>query len=146
MLALKNGMPSARLIAARHTAIHDATSGDLRVPRAGVYEIWLMGSVRGAVDLYLDEQLAGGARHSLQNHGGFTSLGEVELSRGAYRARLDLGGADLHPGSGGFPRPEAGPLLFTPREGSGGLVSVPLEEAERLCGRSWDWIEAVEGS
>lgn len=145
LLALENGMSGVRLVAARKPPIHDATDGNLSIPRDGLYEAWLMGSVRGAVDLYLEDQLAGSARHSLQNDGGFTLLGEVQLSRGVYRARLDFGGADLHPGSGGFPRPETGPLLFTPRDGTGGLVSVPLEEAERLCGRSWDWIEAVEG-
>ncbi|HEX2096983.1 MAG TPA: hypothetical protein VHF50_06400 [Solirubrobacterales bacterium] len=145
LLALNNGMQAVRLLAARHAPIYDATSGDFSVPDDGTYEAWLMGSVRGAVDLYVDEERVGGARHSLQNHGGFVPLGEVELSRGNHGVHLDFGGADLHPGSGGFPRPEAGPLLFTPAdEQVGELVSVPIEEAERLCGEPWDWIEAVD--
>jgi hypothetical protein len=144
LLALKNWMRGVRIVAARHAPALDASSGSLRVPRGGVYEAWLMGSVRGAVDLYLDGQLAGSARHVLSNEGGFVPLGEVELDRGVYAARLDFGGADPHPGSGGFPRPETGPLLFAPRgERTGRIVSVPLERAERLCGRPWDWIEAV---
>lgn len=144
LLALNNGAKDVRLLAARHAPVLDATSGSLRVPRAGVYEAWLMGSVRGAVDLYLDDQLVGSARHVLSNDGGFVPLGEVELSRATYRARLDFGGADLHPGSGGFPRPEAGPLLFAAvDERAGGLVAVPLEDAGRLCGRPWDWLEAL---
>jgi hypothetical protein len=145
LLALDNGMPSGRLLAARHAPVLDATDGELRVPRAGAYEAWLRGSVRGAVDLYLDDQPVGGARHVLNNEGGFVPLGEIELDRGAYRARLEFGGADLHPGSAGFPRPPTGPLLFTlAAERTGRLVSVPIEEAERLCGKPWDWIEAVE--
>lgn len=145
LLLLNNGAQQVRMLAARHAPVYDATSGDLRLPADGTYEAWLMGSVRGAVDLYVDEQRVGGARHSLQNHGGFVSLGEVELSRGDHGVRLDFRGADLHPGSGGFPRPETGPLLFTPVDRSAGeLVSVPIEEADRLCGETWDWIEAVD--
>jgi len=146
LLALDNGAKEVRMLAARHAPVLDASSGSLRVPRGGIYEAWLMGSVRGAVDLYLDGQLAGGARHVLSNDGGFVPLGEVELDRGVYAVRLDLGGADLHPGSGGFPRPEAGPLLFSPASGRAGtLVSVPIAQAERLCGKPWDWAEAVAG-
>jgi hypothetical protein len=60
---------------------------------------------------------------------------------------LRFGGADLHPGSGGFPRPGTGPLLFAPAGDSAGrLVSVPVAESQRLCGKPWDWIEAVSGS
>ena len=144
LLMLNNGAPAAQLLAARHAPVLDATDGSLRVPRAGEYEAWLLGSVRGAVDLYLNGSLAGGARHSLQNNGGFVSLGEVELDRGGYDVRLEFGGADLHPGSGGFPRPETGPLLFAPAgEEAGELVPVSLEDAESLCGKPWDWIEAV---
>ncbi|HYP55812.1 MAG TPA: hypothetical protein VEQ41_05870 [Solirubrobacterales bacterium] len=145
LVLLNNGARGVRMLAARHAPVYDATSGNLRVASDGPYEAWLMGSVRGAVDLYVDEERVGGARHSLQNHGGFVSLGEVELSAGSHGVRLDFGGADLHPGSGGFPRPEAGPLLFTPAtDGPGELISVPVEDADRLCGKEWDWIEAVE--
>ncbi len=62
--------------------------------------------------------------------GGFIDLGEVRLDAGPHSAGLSFGGADLHAGSGGFPRPEAGPLLFEPAGAeAGGLVSVPPAEA-----------------
>jgi hypothetical protein len=58
--------------------------------------------------------------------------------------KLHFDGADLHPGSGGFPRPETGPLLFSPAgDEAGELVSVPIAESSRLCGKRWDWIEAL---
>jgi len=82
----------------------------------------------------------------INNEGGYVYLGQIHLGPGRNEAELRFGGADLHPGSGGFPRPETGPLVFAPAdEEEGELVSVPLEEAESLCGQPWDWIEAVGG-
>jgi hypothetical protein len=133
---------ATRLIAARSTPFYDATDGNLSVPR-GRYEAWLGGSVRGAVSLYVDGREVGAARQQLENEGGLIPLGEASLAAGSHRAELRFGGADLHPGSGGFPRPETGPLLFAPAGAqTGSLVSVPLAGAGRLCGRAWDWIEA----
>ncbi|MEX0973684.1 MAG: hypothetical protein WDZ46_10575 [Solirubrobacterales bacterium] len=149
LLALSNqlGQPAAsiRLVAAPRAPVHDATDGRFAVPRAGRYDAWLKGSVRGSVELLVDGSEVGAARHEFNNDGGYIYLGETTLGRGAHRAELRFGGADLHPGSGGFPRPETGPLLFAPvaTEAAGALVSVPVDEADRLCGGRWDWIEAV---
>jgi hypothetical protein len=143
-LALLHHMTGVRLLAARHAPVYDATSGTLRVPRAGRYVAWLKGSVRGNVELLVDGRRIGEARQQLENDGGFVELGEASLAAGAHRVELRFGGADLHPGSGGFPRPETGPLLFAPAgDEAGELVSVPLAASRRLCGRPWDWIEAV---
>jgi hypothetical protein len=144
LLALQHHVPGARLLAAAHAPIYNATDGNLTVPRAGAYEAWLKGSARGAISLYVDGRKIGEVRQQLQNDGGWLELGETRLSAGAHHAELRFGGADLHPGSGGFPRPETGPLLFTPAgDEAGRLVSVPIEESNRLCGKPWDWIEAV---
>ena len=138
------GFAGARLVAARHQPVYNATSGSFEVPRAGRYTAWLGGSVRGSVSLEVDEHEVGSARHVLNEDGGFIELGDVRLAAGAHGAGLSFGGADLHPGSGGFPRPEAGPLLLVPAGAEvGGLVSVPPAEASRLCGRPWDWIETI---
>ena len=144
VLALEHGMSDVRLIAARHAPVYDATDGTLTVPRAGSYRAWLKGSVRGSVALYVDGGKVGEARQQLENDGGFVELGEARLGAGRHEVELRFGGADLHPGSGGFPRPETGPLLFSPAgDEAGALVSVPVAESSRLCGRPWDWIEAV---
>lgn len=144
LLLLQKTQGRVRYVAARHAPVYGAGEGTLRLPRAGEYEAWLGGSVRGAVKLLVDGRETGEARQQLQNDGGFVPLGRTRLSSGAHEVRLDFGGADLHPGSGGFPRPETGPLLFAPADaGAGRLVSVPIDEARRLCGKPWDWIEAV---
>lgn len=137
---------ASRLLAARHAPVYDATDGSFAVPRPGRYTAWLEGSVRGSVSLYVDGGKIGEARQRIENDGGFIELGTTRLDAGGHKAQLRFGGADLHPGSGGFPRPVTGPLLFSPTDPeSGGLVSVPLEESQRLCGSEWDWIEVVGG-
>jgi hypothetical protein len=149
LLALSNqlGYPASniRLAGAPHAAVYDATGGELRVPRAGEYAAWLKGSVHGSIELLVDGRRTGAARHQLQNEGGFIPLGEDRLSKGSHRVELRFGGADLHPGSGGFPRPETGPLLFVPAGAAAAapIVTVPASGARRFCGRRWDWIEAV---
>lgn len=144
LLALQNQMKNVRLVAARHAPLYDATSGALQLPRGGDYTAWLKGSVRGSVELFVDGEKIGEARHDLENDRGFIELGQARLSKGAHHVELHLGGADLHPGSGGFPRPEVGPLLFVPSgQEAGELVAVSVEDSDRLCGKPWDWIEAV---
>jgi hypothetical protein len=142
LLAIQHGATDVHLIAARHVPVYDATDGNLEVPSAGRYTAWLEGSVRGNVELFVDGRKIGEARHRIENEGGFIELGTTQLAPGHHRAELRFGGADLHPGSGGFPRTPTGPLLFAPAGSeSGELVSVPLEESNRLCGQPWDWIE-----
>jgi hypothetical protein len=141
--AESQGRAGARMIAARHAPLSDATDGGFEVPRPGRYAAWLKGSVRGADELYVDGRRVGEVRHEINNEGGYMLMGETRLDAGAHEAELRFGGADLHPGSGGFPRPEVGPLLFAPVGEEGGeIVSIPVEEAESLCGQRWDWIEA----
>ncbi|HEY2334880.1 MAG TPA: hypothetical protein VGH58_07740 [Solirubrobacterales bacterium] len=143
-LALLHRLPGAHLVAARHAPVYDATDGTLELPRAGRYAAWLLGSVRGDVELWIDGHKTGEARQQLENEGSFVELGESQLGGGTHEVELRFGGADLHPGSGGFPRPATGPLLFSPAgEAPGELVTVPIEGSRRLCGKPWDWIEAV---
>lgn len=144
LLSLENSHSRVRLVAAHHAPVFDATEGPFEVPRPGDYTAWLGGSVRGSVELFVDGSKVGEARHELENEGSFIELGQAHLDAGSHTAELRFGGADLHPGSGGFPRPPTGPLLFSPAgQESGALVSVPVGEADRLCGKPWDWVEAI---
>jgi hypothetical protein len=146
LLALQHGATGVRMLAARHAPVLDATSGALQVPRAGVYEAWLEGSVPVEVELLVDGRRFGEARNVLNNQGGFIALGDGRLGAGTHRAELRFGGPDLHPGSG--ESPETGPLLFAPAPDgaaaeAGEIVSVPIDDSQLLCGKRWDWIEAV---
>jgi hypothetical protein len=147
-LALLHHVPNPRLLAARHAPVYDATDGSFELARSGRYAAWLEGSVRSSVELFVDGRRIGEARHVLNNEGGFIELGETRLAAGPHRAELRFGGPDLHPGSasGGLAEPATGPLLFSAAgERARGLLAVPVGDSSRLCGRPWDWIEAVEG-
>ena len=140
--------PGARLLAAPHAPLYGASQGPFRLPRAGIYEAWLGGSVRSEVELSVDGRRFGAARHVLSEDGGFIALGSARLAAGAHRAALRFGGPDLDPGSapGGLAPPPTGALLFTPaRRRPPQLVSVSSSQAGRLCGHRWDWIELPSG-
>lgn len=111
------------------------------VPRRDRYEIWLRGSLRPRAELVVDGRAVGEVRHRLENEGGYVRLASASLGRGRHRIELRIGGADLHPGSGGSAGP-VGPLsLSAGGAASSRLVRVPASSYERLCGRRWDWIE-----
>ncbi len=101
----------------------DATEGRLRLPDDGLYEAWLAGSVRGSATLLVDGREVGETRHELESDADFIPLGRAHLDKGVHETRLELGGADLHPGSGGVSSGEADPLLFTPAGALGSLSS-----------------------
>jgi hypothetical protein len=115
----------------------------IRVPRAASYEIWLGGSVRPEVDLVVDGTQVGQVRDELNNFGEYVDLGRVPLSAGPHTVEIRFAGADLHPGSGGDPGP-IGPLVLSPQDAADTRISYfRSSEASRLCGRPWDWIEAI---
>jgi hypothetical protein len=110
------------------------------IPREGEYEAWLLGSVRGEARLFADGEEVGAARHELNHEGGYVPLGTAELPAGEVELRVELGEADLHPGSGG-PQAGLGVVVLARASGPAEPISVPAEDAERLCGHRWDWIE-----
>jgi hypothetical protein len=115
----------------------------VRVDRAAEYEIWLGGSLRPAAELLVDGHPAGEVRHQLNNFGQYMRLGTATLAPGSHRIELRIGGADLHPGSGGSAG-AIGPLVLSSTEAaSTRLISVPAADARSLCGQPWDWIEVA---
>lgn len=140
--------PGSRLLAARHAPVYDATAGSLRLPRDGTYVAWLKtetgsaGSMGGRVALTIDGEPVGEMRNVLENDGSFVNFDPQRLTKGYHQVKLQFPGADLHPGSGvqhGGLR-----LLFAPVSNERGeLISVPANEANRLCGKRWDWIETI---
>jgi hypothetical protein len=114
---------------------------DFSLPQAGRYAVWLGGSFRGRLRLYLDGRLVAEARNRLRP-AGYEPLGAATLRAGVHRLMLRYGGADLHPGSGGY-QFGLGPFVLT--RGSDGLPVryVPSARARTLCGRYLDWIEAL---
>ena len=101
----------------------------------------MKGSVRGAATLLLDGEPAAEVRHELNNAGLYTSLGTMDPVRGrGLELRLDLGGADLHPGSAPDGT-EPGRIVVRRPAPAAALRRVPATGARVLCRAAWDWIE-----
>jgi hypothetical protein len=101
--------------------------------------------VRPEVDLSVDGRRVGSVRQFLNNVGEYVPFGDVDLSRGTHNISITVHGSDLHPGSGGAAQP-IGPLALTDQDAADARISYfPASRAHRLCGRRWDWIEAVSG-
>jgi hypothetical protein len=115
---------------------------DVDVPERGTYEVWLGGSLRPAATLSVDGRPLGTLRQQLNAPGSYLDFGSLQLSRGNHAFALSLGGPDLHPGSAGSDG-LLGPLVVSPVRGGSRLVHVDPSRARSLCGRGWDWIEAV---
>jgi hypothetical protein len=108
---------------------------------AGRFRVWIQGSFGRPVEAWVDGERIGSA-DEIDGPGQWEEVGTVRLDAGSHDLRLRRPGFSLAPGNGvdGV----LGPLALEPLERPG-LVSVPPAEAERLCGREWDWIELVEG-
>ncbi len=114
------------------------------VPAPGDYEFWLGGSVLSGVELRVDGERAGSVRHEINNTGQYILLGDASLEPGAHSVQMRFQGADLHPGSGGKPFP-IGPLIVSQSGAADSqIVRVPADDAGQLCGKPWDWIEAIQ--
>lgn len=120
--------------------------GAIDVPRGGRWVAWLGGSFSRGFEVGIDGHRVGEARWRLNNLGQYARLGEVELTKGRHLVTLEHAGRGLHPGSGS--RLEGlGPFSLEPAGARTRLVEVrPDQAAQRLCGKSIDWIEAVTTS
>lgn len=118
----------------------------VEIARPGSYELWLEGSLRPAVETFVDGRPAGSVRHRLNNLGQYVSLGSARLDPGEHEVEIRIAGADLAPGSGGV-ADVVGPLVLSGGEAADTrLVRVDAASPERLCGREWDWIELAKQS
>jgi hypothetical protein len=98
------------------------------------------------VDVSVDGRRVTSMRQFLNNSGEYVPFGTVHLTAGTHTISMTFHGADLHPGSGGPAQP-IGPLALTDQDAAAARVSYfPADQADRLCGRAWDWIEAVQGA
>jgi hypothetical protein len=83
------------------------------VPRAGRYELWVGGSIRGELTGLVDGRPIGQIRHQLNHEGQYSSLGEVDLGAGRHSVTATHDLSAVKPGEGGEPW-AFGPLLVTP--------------------------------
>lgn len=142
-------LPAGWLPTTSPGAVVPAGSGtlalDATVPTSGVYRLWLGGSFRRRVTLTVDGQPAGSIKHHLNNAGQYTGFGTVPLTAGSHRVILRYDGSNLSPGAGNG-QFGMGPFVIAADSPAGDAVSfVDPTQARSLCGRSFDWVEALSG-
>jgi hypothetical protein len=142
--------PDGRIAAAeRHPAIVAPVTGvDETVPidvtLGGGYEVWLGGSVKGSVDVWVDGRKLTTLRHRLDHPGHLTPLGFVELAPGRHELGFDFSRRGVRPGEGGIGFP-AGPVALSVTGSDVPVTTVSSQDARSLCDRQLDWVEALEG-
>lgn len=110
---------------------------------AGEYSLWLSRSFAGQVTLLVDGRTVGARRHRLEHPGQFLEFGHVALTRGRHDVILRYSGADWHPGSAADFETPVERVVFAQTTADVPVSVVTPGRAGELCGRSFDWIEAI---
>ncbi|HEY0317587.1 MAG TPA: hypothetical protein VGC49_04765 [Solirubrobacterales bacterium] len=118
--------------------------GSFSVPSRGSYGVWLGGSSRGDVEIEIDGTPVGTGGPELDHAGEYRQLGELALAPGRHTIALTYSDpSPLAPGGGGE-RFALGPLVVSAATAAAAKVDlVSPSQAESLCGRPLDWIEAL---
>ena len=122
-----------------------SASADFAAHTAAIYGVWVGGSFKAGVEVWVDGLRVGGRRDQLNWPDTFSALGSVRLGPGRHTLRFRYSGPDLRPGSGGTPPFGVGPLALSSATGDSPITYVRPADARSLCGKSLDWVEALRG-
>ncbi len=120
-----------------------AVNGRAIVPRDTTYGIWLGGTFKSGLRVFVDGKPVASARGVLEWEP-FVRVGQVRLSAGTvHQVRIVYDAPSLlHAGSGGF-ESGFGPLVLSDESGREPVTFLPPARARSLCGRYLDWVEAL---
>ncbi len=125
---------------------HDGrTSFTLTAPQAGVWRVWVGGSVLGHLRVSLDGHAVGSDRHQLDASVGWLRFDARRLAAGSHRVTLVYARGTWRPGRGttGGQLP-LGPVALS-LETQPPLVRIPAAQVDRLCdGRTYDWLDTFK--
>jgi hypothetical protein len=115
-----------------------------RVPRTGVWNVWIQGEVMPLVRVAVDGRhigsLAGEVSGNAFNPDTMVPL-PVTLTAGPHRLTISRGGLTSVPGNGGSDLLHA--ILIAPAGAQEQARVTPLPRWRSLCGRRFDWIEVT---
>jgi hypothetical protein len=112
------------------------------LPADGVYTAWIAGDWFGLASVSIDGHTVGSLREELNWPGLYTDLGSTPLAAGRHEVTIRYERGGWRPGSGGTPF-AFGPVALSPVDSREPVIRVSPSRASTLCGRPWDWIEAV---
>jgi hypothetical protein len=113
------------------------------LPQRAQYSVWLGGSIRDRVGVFVDGRRVGRAGPQLNNLGQYVELAQTVLDRGTHTVELRRSHRRLRPGSSG-PDYGSGPLVVSLTNPPRMVSTLAAEQAGRLCGRTLDWVEALD--
>jgi hypothetical protein len=121
-------------------------SAEFSVAHGGVWNLWLKGQIMRPVHVSVDGRPLGSVAGQLSGNSlnpDVMAPFRVALAAGPHRLSITRGGFSLAPGNGGWAI--LGGIFLTPDglAGRDALESVPAADWRSLCGRAYDWIEAV---
>jgi hypothetical protein len=127
------------------TAPGEAVS-HIAVASEQVYELWLGGSFSRGFSVRVDGREAGSVKDVLFAFKGYAHVADVHLAPGVHTFSFTYPRPNLTPGSAENALTTLAAITLVPTEPESRLVTLTPEAAERLCGRSLDWIEIVRGA
>jgi hypothetical protein len=132
--------PSVGLLMTRNGHL----TATVRLPRAGVWNVWLRGEIMPVVRISVDGRHVGsvGAEVSGNPFNPDTMVPiPVALAAGVHRVTISRGGLTAEPGNGGSDDLRT---VLLARAGAHELVRpTPAAAWRSLCGRRYDWIEVT---
>ena len=114
---------------------------EIEVLSAGEYTVWVGGNILGELEVSVGDETAPPRRQAL-NQNLYEPFGPFELDVGPQTIALSYSDSRLHPGAGSDPSPLGPIIVERVQPGDRGTVSLEPSQYRRLCGESWDWIEA----
>lgn len=121
------------------------------IPQAGLYGLWLQGSIGRPLTLYLDGRRLTSIGYEERYPDQFLRLGKTKLETGAHTLRVVRGSGSLHPGSGD-PTTDTegrtiGAVVFGLEDSLTDQVHVAsARDAARICNApvGYEWLEILK--
>ena len=110
------------------------------LPHGGRWQVWIGGGVPGEVTLAADGRRLRTMNHRLNRVGDYEPAATTELAAGRHRLTVHY---EERLVSGRSDNQTLGPLALTPVGPPAKPVYLAARDADSLCGRRLDWVEAV---
>lgn len=117
-------------------------TGDVRVPAAGSYQVWVEGSFSRRVTVWVGQQYIGSLTHQIGIAGQFLLAGTVRLSAGSAPVLI------VRPDSGASPGDVLGGdmlgrIVLKPEGSDPAVGQIAPSHARSLCGKPLEWVEVL---